>query len=309
MNISNLILHVGSGITRNIPYFRGLGSLYRLFNKTMMRLGARPTVTASMKDDTRILVDLRTNTDLDAYYRGEYDQELLKTVRSIFDPELYFLDIGANIGFYTIAIGNFIRTQSASGHVMAFEPFVGNYNRLLENLKENDLDRYCTAYNFGLSSECTDSLITLREDFLHGSGTGNAAIPTNETIDAKFETAPIRLERLDSIWNNLNGLHKKIDFIKLDIEGHEDFCLRGGQQTINTDRPTILMEVNKAFYIARGVNLDNTFLPLIPERYSILRYSDSRWIRTKSLVDCNVIDNVFLVPMEKLELARYQIFQ
>jgi hypothetical protein len=87
----------------------------------------------------------------------------------------------------------------------------------------------------------------------------------------------------------------------MDIEGHEDFCLKGGQCTVAAHRPTILMEVNEPFYRSRKVDLDDVFLPLLPQDYLIYRQQVARWGPIRSLNECDVLDNVFFVPKEKLK--------
>jgi FkbM family methyltransferase len=285
-----------------------MGRIYRTVNAWMVRWGGNPIVAAHMKDGTEILVDLRTQTDLDAYYRGEYDPVLLDSVKCLLDIDAIFLDIGANIGFYTISIGNFIRTKEGDGKIISFEPFEGNYTRLLENITRNHLDEMCRAEMHGLSNESADSQITLREDFLCGSGTGNASIPTNESFDQGFMKVPIKLTTLDAEWSGWNDSPRKIDMIKMDIEGHEDLCLQGGKQTIMENRPTILMEVNKPYYRARKALLDTVILSEIPERYLIFRRQGSRWERIRSLNVCDDIDNVFFIPEEKLDRAGFEMF-
>ena len=308
MNLADFNLNVVSSVTRNIPYFRGLGTLARKFNSLSIKLGANPIVKAKMKDKTSILVDIRSNTEVGAFYLGEYDSILIKIICSLLDPNSCFLDIGANIGFYTISIGNFIRQKKGSGKIIAFEPFEGNYKRLLDNLKINNLDNFCLANKYGLSNEFVDSLLTLREDFFNGSSTGNAAIPTNVRFDKEFSRVPIKLERLDDIWQHFCDKCGKIDIVKMDIEGHEDLCLQGGQKTIEKHRPTILMEVNKPYYDARDIKLDNTFLSLIPDKYFIFRQVDAKWKQINSLDECSKIDNVFLIAEEKLNSQSYKIF-
>ncbi len=95
----------------------------------MLRLGANPIVLAKMKDGTSMLVDLRTNTEVDAFYKGKYDPVLIDCIRRLLGAESYFLDIGANVGFYTVAIATTLKAKGGSGKVIAFEPFKGNYKR------------------------------------------------------------------------------------------------------------------------------------------------------------------------------------
>ena len=307
-NITKIISKIGTG-----RFYRLLLSVMiklgvrRLFFKVMFKLGANPIVTAKMKDKTAILVDLRTKTEFSSFFTGEYDSDLISVIRHLLKPDYTFLDIGANIGFYSVAIGAFIKSKESAGQVIAFEPMDNNFNRLLENLKLNNLGSYCLAYNIGLSNQTVESQIVLREDFLDGSDTGNCSISINEKIDFGLTKKPIKLERLDKFWKELK-VEQKIDIIKMDIEGHEDFCLQGGQQVLKEHRPTILMEVNKPYYFARGVKLDECFFPLIPERYSIYHQSNAKWVRIDSFNDCNNIDNVFLIPNERLTIHSFKIF-
>ena len=202
-----------------------------------------------------------------------------------------------------------IRVKKGKGKVISFEPFEGNFNRLIDNLNLNNLEDYCSANRIGLSNESLDTFIVLREDFKNGSGTGNASIQINEKIESKFEKVAIKLEKLDDFWNKHYGVSNQISLIKMDIEGHEDLCLAGGAKIIEKHRPTILMEVNKPYYAARGVKLDEVFLPLIPERYSFFLMIKQKWKQIYTFEECSIIDNVFLIPNEKIKLDNYKIFK
>jgi FkbM family methyltransferase len=306
MGLGDLILNSISSITRNLPDFRGLDTICRLFNQTILALGASPIAPAKMHDGTTIWVNLKSGTEMSAYYRGEYDADLIDAIRTLLQPDTSFLDIGANVGFYTVSIADAIREKQYANRIISFEPFEANYQRILDNLTTNQLDHLCSVHQIGLSDQSMDSLITLRGDFLNGSNTGNAAIPIEGEINTQYKTASICLETLDEIWAQYDN--QKIDIIKMDIEGHEDFCLKGGQKVISSHRPTILMEVCKPYYVGRNIQLDQTFLPLIPENYAIYRKDGQTWREITSLEVCDELDNVFLVPKEKLELPAYQIF-
>lgn len=309
MGFTNDILNSLSTFTKKIPRHRKLNQVYKNFNKLFLALGADSITTAKMSDGTLMLVDLSTKTERTPFYTGAYDPELIAIIKTLLKPDSFFLDIGANIGFYSVSIGNFIRAENFSGKVISFEPFEGNYKRLSENLDKNNLNEYCHINHFGLSNRKDTCEITLREDFRNGSNTGNAAIPSNKSFDEGFKLSKINLEKLDDIWDNIANEINKIEVVKMDIEGHEDFCLEGAIETFSKYRPTILMEVNKPYYEARNVELDKRFFRLIPENYKVFKQNGLKWKLISSFNECIEIDNVFLIPNEKLDLRGYHIFE
>ena len=66
-------------------------------------------------------------------------------------------------------------------------------------------------------------------------------------------TEEIKLRSLDSMLTEL-GL-TKIDFIKVDIDGHEPFFLKGALKSIEKYEPIILLEVNHLSYMSAGINV------------------------------------------------------
>ena len=288
-----------AGAVRVLPGFRGLGRTWRLANRGFLALGASPVVEALLRDGTRLTVDLRTETEREAYWRGTYDAADLAMALAHFDPDSVFLDVGANIGFYSVAAAQRIRHTASGGHVLAFEPFAGNLQRLGENLSRNDLSTRCTVHDFGLSDREGNETLTLREDFRGGSSTGNAAIATSQDFDAGFPTVQIRLQRLDDVWPAYRPRLPAIGFVKLDIEGHEDCFLRGAAQTLAQCRPTVMMEVNKPYYASRNVDLDDGLLGALPEGYRVWRRNEGAWTRIESLHGCGTLENVLLVPGER----------
>ena len=309
MKFTNKILNALASQTRKLKYHRKLNQVYKHFNRLFLALGAEPKVKTKMDDGTEMFVDLSTKTERISFYTGQYDPKLIEITQKLFNADHCFMDIGANIGYYSVSISQFIRSKNSQGRVISFEPFEGNFKRLSRNIETNKLNYICSLNHIGLSNKSEESQITLREDFRHGSSTGNASIPTSNSMDEGFKLSPIKLERLDDVWNKNYRDYGIIDFIKMDIEGHEDFCLEGGQKTINTFRPTILMEVNKPYYEARGVSLDERFFPLIPENYKIFNQNGFKWNSIESLNECKVLDNVFLIPIEKLDHKEYTFFE
>jgi FkbM family methyltransferase len=291
-----------STLTRRSPYFRGLGRAYQWVNKACLHFGVAPLAKVPMKDGTNMLVDLRAVTELHAFYRGEYDPECIAAVKSLLDEHSWFLDVGANVGFFTVAITSHRKALHSKGMTIAFEPLPSNYARLQANITNNNLDDRCLTFPIGLSNRTCEAEITLREDFKSGSSTGNASLTVGESIDAGFQRERVQLDSLDHIWPTLAPQGIRVGVIKLDIEGHEDFFLDGASSLLDRDRPIIFTEINKPYYQVRGVDIDALFSPLLPAQYLLLRNPDGIWKVHDKLSDCAEAENIIWMPAEKFPL-------
>lgn len=59
------------------------------------------------------------------------------------------------------------------------------------------------------------------------------------------------------------------------------------------------MEVNRGYYQARGVKLNDVFLPAIPDGYHIYALRGGRWRKIDSFDGCKYLEDIYLVPIEK----------
>ena len=78
-------------------------------------------------------------------------------------------------------------------------------------------------------------------DFANGAQTGNAAIGF-DSKDLLFKCTEIQVNQLDHIFDSL-GVNC-IEFIKVNIEGHEERFLAGALNIIHRFRPTLYVEIN-----------------------------------------------------------------
>ncbi len=284
---------------RAIPQFRGKTRIVRLVNRQFLKWGAVPQVRSPMRDGTLLQVDLRSTTEYLSFYSGRYEDDLLSLVKAFYDPATTFLDVGANIGFYSVAIGNFARSSGAAGQVFSFEPHPNNFKRLKSNLELNDLTPLVSCAQFALSDKPAILSLIPGEDGTSGSETGNMAISFQSNLPP--ETALVQAVPLDEF---LNERSLNIGFIKVDIEGHEDFFLDGARQTLAMHQPIMLLEVNKAYYRNRGVALDESILGRLPSGYSVFCPRAGVMTRLSSLEECTELDNVFAIPEAKLSAVQ-----
>ena len=165
------------------------------------------------------------------YFLGGPDDERLAYVRSVLDPEAVIVDVGAAIGLYTVVLG---RHVGESGRVIAFEPLPDNARLLRRNIELNGL-RNVAVYPFGLSDE--DG----RASFYVPTGTvGPTAWARVGATDRRFDKAgDFTVKRLDTIL-----VTERLDFMKIDVEGHEARVLAGARRCLERFRPLILCEIH-----------------------------------------------------------------
>jgi FkbM family methyltransferase len=254
----------------------------------------------------RMKVDARSDTEMYALFAGEYDDDIISVLCSLMSPGKNTVDVGANIGFYTVPFA--IRSKALCTKVFAFEPVPSNFERLQENLGRNGVENAVHLFQLGLSSRPGLAAITLREDFAAGGKTGNAALLINDD-DLRFEVLQVELMSLDVLSRSFEL--GSIGLMKVDIEGHEDEFLSGAVETIARNRPTIYMEIAKAYFARKGKSLAEAVDRSIPDGYAMLmpvfvrrpptfakRLAEFQVIR--GIQECEDLSNVLLCPIANL---------
>jgi FkbM family methyltransferase len=174
------------------------------------------------KDDRRI-------APIEILNFGEYEKYDSAMIFRLIKANNTVMDIGANIGWYSISIAKRI----PDAQVYSFEPIPKTFELLTRNVALNQSPAI-KLNNFGFSNVEED--ITF---YYYPEGSGNAS-STNLTDRDTVEKISCRVTTLDVFC-----AQEKIavDFIKCDVEGAELFVFQGGIKTINKDKPIIFAEI------------------------------------------------------------------
>jgi len=168
---------------------------------------------------------------------GLYEKEnlalLLQLLEQIREPVV--LDIGANIGNHALAFA----TMAAQVH--AFEPIPMIHSVLQRNVEQNALHNIHT-HMIALSDTEGDSVINL-------DTSGNLGASSFDNQAAGAQGIMVHKRRGDDVVAEL-GL-ARVDLVKIDVEAHEAFVLRGLMQTLQQHKPFITMEWNDHLTIER----------------------------------------------------------
>ena len=173
-------------------------------------------------------------------------------IRKYFDlKEGVFLDIGANVGKYSIMLG---KRMGVDGRVLAFEPEPNNIKSLKKNIELNRVNNIDI-----IEKACSNSKGEI-DFYLSSNNTGGHSITakTNNKITVQADT-------LDNILKE-RGV-SRVDMVKIDVEGAEYLVLRGASIMLRKFRPKIIFESwgSESYNKIKDI--------LIPNGYKIKRIS------------------------------------
>lgn len=154
-----------------------------------------------------------------------YEPHVTSLIRARLAPGDVFLDLGANLGFYTLLAARIVGER---GKVIAFEPNPQNLQLLYSSLLKNAIGNV-EVHPYAVS----DAAGILR--FL--SVGSNGLVITDESKDQRhfFLVQSVVLDRI-------LASEERIDLVKIDIEAHELHALRGMTKLIETHRPNLVTE-------------------------------------------------------------------
>jgi len=148
------------------------------------------------------------------------------------------IDIGSNIGYYACLESNLV---GKSGKVLAIEPSPQNFEYLKKNLKLQKFQN-SEVYNFACGNKDgqTDFFISDRSNW-------SRIVNDKEqkTIGDNTQTIQVDIQKLDTFVNEQKL--KKINLIRMDVEGYETDIYQGMKKTIQEFDPVLHIEIHNIF--------------------------------------------------------------
>ena len=191
---------------------------------------------------------------------GSFEPESMSAVHRLVREGDVVLDVGANIGYYTVRFGKLV---GARGRVIAAEPTL-HYRHILErNIAENSLTNV-RILDYGFSDRADTVSIDV--------GPSSATMHSPAGFDRVLFQETITIARLDDVAESL-GL-QRLDFVKIDVDGHEPFVLRGAWDVLGKYSPIILMEISHLHYFQAGVFGWDFFSEIRNKGFRIYRETD-----------------------------------
>jgi FkbM family methyltransferase len=186
-------------------------------------LGAKAAVP--FVDDSRLLVGTGMHGATGNVYVGLMEFEDMAFVLHLLSDGDQFLDVGANVGVYSIL------AASRGAHVLAMEPVPATYEQLPDNIHLNRFEAKVEARNAGVGREPGE----LR--FTTGSGPTDHVLAPGESAAHVATVAVDTLDTLAAGWTPV--------MMKIDVEGFEANVIAGAAHLLNQPSlQAVLIELN-----------------------------------------------------------------
>jgi FkbM family methyltransferase len=183
-------------------------------------------VAVPFVDNSRLLVTPGMTGATGNIYCGLHEFEDMALVLHALRPGDLFVDVGANVGAYTV-----LAAGGAGAHVLAIEPIPATFVHLIDNIRLNGLETMVQAENVGVWAvpgtlqfstgfDCTNHVVTEAE----------SSLPCVE----------VRVDTLDALLGD-----RVPALIKIDVEGFETEVINGAKHALESQALLgVIMELN-----------------------------------------------------------------
>lgn len=231
---------VGKGIDKKFPLIHHLGvNVLKLFQRSKF---------ATYKTGSGALLEYDPSLSGVGFFLNnfnEYEPYTTSFLSSLVEnTHGDFIDVGANIGYYTIIAGKI----NPKIKILAIEPEPINLSFLKRNIQTNNIHNVQT-FEGVVGNQAGKTTLFVSPN---SSGEHSTVIKSDKTLLVSSTT-------IDELVKKFN-LSPSI--IKIDVEGAEGDVIEGSVQTINKYRPDLIFE-----YSLRNENNPSIFDQLIPNGY------------------------------------------
>lgn len=234
------------------------------------------------------------NPHSDIFYRiistKSYEPELVKLCLQYIDKNRDMIDVGANVGFYTVL---FSQNIGESNKVLSIEPTKNGIKFLRHNIELNNVEKKVEIFEGAASNINGSTVIEIIEGKEEYSSLGN--IKYSGLENEKHIKEEVECITLDTLVKekNLNP-----GFIKIDVEGCEHLVIQGAHRTLLANRPIILAEICE-LYLNKGGSSAKELIELIRSfKYDVYDVQNPSIRFGKSTKSFPVASNIICFPKE-----------
>jgi FkbM family methyltransferase len=228
---------------------------------------------------------------------GQYEKPETDFLKSVCGNDSIFLDIGANLGWYSLVMGR----QFPGARIFAFEPIPSTFAALQKNIALNFLENI-EALQLGMFNKADEMKFLFAADV---SGATSLRLVGQTRGQAPLQEITCPTTTLDLFCTSRMVVP---DLIKIDVEGAELMVAQGAEKTL-AHTPVLLIELLRKWSREFGYHPNDVFALLANYGYQAWMFADDG--KTSKLEPCPAVTEetaqtnfVFLHPQKHAVIIR-----
>jgi FkbM family methyltransferase len=199
------------------------------------------------------------------YFFGIWEPALTRLVTAQLQPDRIFVDVGANLGYYSLVAGR--QLAAGSGHVIAFEPSPTLFRRLAGHVRQNGLTNV-TLRQVAVADTAGTLPLYLGSAKNLGATSLIAGNDRALEIDVPVDSLTELLRTADV---------PRVQLIKIDVEGAEHLVLLGMHDMLDdlARDASLLVELTRRHLDATGATPRDIFAPFHERRFRFFAVPNS----------------------------------
>jgi FkbM family methyltransferase len=217
------------------------------------------------------------------YYCDWYEIHDTKCLLRLVRPDWVFLDIGANIGYYSMLVAR----AEPRARIYAFEALTESFTALECN---RDLNGFTSVHTscLAISDHAGESAFLIPPPTNRGIG---RLQPSDGSV---HELRRVPTATVDQFVHEQQLSH--VSCMKIDVEGAEELVLSGAADTIRRWRPILMIELNPSALAEFGVTAESLVRRLRSFGYGIYRTKGDRLQAFNETHAVQTYLNLFCLP-------------
>lgn len=189
------------------------------------RLNPKPIVHA-FTEKSKIFIEKGMTGATGNLYCGLHEFNDMGFLLHFLRTDDLFVDVGANVGSYTI-----LASAHSGAHSISFEPLPATFEKLKNNISLNRISENVKAFNIALGSQAGELQFTTTLDTMN-----------HIAVDTQDEVVTVKVSTLDEILN-ANSIAPLL--MKIDVEGFETEVIKGALKSMkDSGLKAIIIELN-----------------------------------------------------------------
>ena len=238
-------------------YTRSMRSVARRLAKPL------PPQIVRCRQGFRMKVTMDDWIGLHIAFEGTYESGLATLLEQLLSEDSHFVDVGANIGYFTLLAATKISNR---GRVSAIEAIPQNAAELRNNVQLNGFENKVQIHEIAAWS---------KEELLEFNvpPPGKAGMASVRAVSNSTSTCQVSAKRLDAV---IPYTEYPVSVMKFDVEGAEKEAILGASEILSQQRPIVFLELTQKYLEQLGTSSEVLVKLLQSEfNYDIFLYDEA----------------------------------